>query len=83
MRSMRHWNYRIIEFAGHTDDEPARRELREVHYDDNGRPSAYGQPASVAWDVDEGDAMPLLILERMREALAKPALFDVDFDEVK
>lgn len=76
---MKHWNYRVIEFAA-DGDEPAWRELREVYYDDAGRPSAYGAVAMVAWGADEDPATPLSLLERMREALGKPFLDARDFE---
>lgn len=76
---MKHWNYRIIEFPGN-GDEPAWRELREVYYDESGKPSAYGAAAQVAWSVDENPATPLHIVERMREAINKPVLDVRDFE---
>ena len=76
---MKHWNYRIIEFAA-DGDEPAWRELREVYYDDSGQPSAYGAVAQVVWSVEEDPATPLSLLERMREALGKPVLDARDFE---
>lgn len=76
---MKHWNYRVIEFAA-DGDEPAWRELREVYYDDAGRPSAYGAVAMVAWGADEEPTTPHSILERMREALGKPFLDARDFE---
>jgi hypothetical protein len=76
---MKHWNYRVIEFAA-DGDEPAWRELREVYYDDAGKPSAYGAVAKVAWSADEDPATPLTLLERMREALGKPFLDARDFE---
>ena len=75
---MKHWNYRVIEFAA-DGDEPARRELREVYYDDADQPRAYGAAAQVMWDADEDPATPYSILERMREALGKPVLDAQDF----
>lgn len=70
---MKHWNYRVIEFPA-VQDEQARRELREVYYDDSGRPCAYGAAAQVMWDDEEDPATPYSILQRMREALDKPVL---------
>lgn len=75
---MKHWNYRIIEFATH-EGEPAWRELREVYYDDSGRPRAYGAVAQVAWNADEDPATPYSIVARMRAALDKPILDAQDF----
>jgi len=79
---MKHWNYRVIEFVGN-GDEPAWRELREVYYDDSGKPSAYGAVARVAWSVNEDPVTPLLLLERMREALSKPVLDAGEFESRK
>jgi hypothetical protein len=79
---MKHWNYRVIEFAAN-QNEPARRELREVYYDDTDRPCAYGAAAQVMWDVEEDPATPYSILERMREALNKPALDAREFEPEK
>lgn len=76
---MKHWNYRVIEFAA-DGDEPVRRELREVFYDDAGQPRAYGAAAQVMWDTEEGPTTPYSILERMREALGKPVLDARDFE---
>lgn len=76
---MKHWNYRVIEFAA-DGDEPARRELREVYYDEAGQPHAYGVAAQVMWDDEEDPATPYSILERMREALSKPVLDARDFE---
>jgi hypothetical protein len=79
---MKHWNYRVIEFPA-VQDEPARRELREVYYDDAGRPCAYGAPAQVLWDDEEDPATPYSILQRMREALDKPVLDARDFEHTE
>jgi len=67
---MKHWNYRVIEFAAN-GDEPAWRELREVYYDNAGKPSAYGAVAKVAWSAEDDPATPHALLERMREALGR------------
>ncbi|MGX7005143.1 hypothetical protein [Caballeronia sp. KNU42] len=74
------WNYRVIQFVG-TEGE-LRRSIHEVYYV-GGVPSGFiERPADVAWEVyevDEGDAAALLILERMREAVSKPVLTQNDF----
>lgn len=71
------WNYRVLEFV--TEDGAAWRSIHEVHYV-NGVPKGYSeQPAAVVWDTDEGNAAALLMLERMREAVAKPILVEKDF----
>ncbi len=76
---MKHWNYRVIEFAAN-GDEPAWRELREVYYDNAGKPSAYGAVAKVAWSAEDDPATPHALLERMREALGKPFLYVRNFE---
>jgi hypothetical protein len=76
---MKHWNYRVIEFAA-GNGEPAWRELREVFYDDSGKPCAYGGMAQLAWSVEEDPDVPNAILERMRAALGKPILYASDFN---
>ena len=72
---MSHWNYRVIEFT----EGPAHwRAVHEVYYNDEDKPVAYGASAGVHWDVTEGDAAPLNILARIREALEKPILTPSD-----
>ena len=74
---MRTWNYRVIERvtplktpSGATD---VYRAIHEVHYESDGRPVAYSEhPATIGWNPTEGDDAPLVILDRMHEALAKP-----------
>lgn len=74
---MAHWNYRVIEFK---TPDGAWRAIHEVHYDAEGRPRAYSEtPAVVLWDLEEGDESPKATIERMREALNKPALTVADF----
>lgn len=77
------WNYRVIEFVTPSSaDAPQEtwRAIHEVYYDDQGRPVGYTEnPAVIGWLADEGDSAPAAILERMREALAKPALVPSDF----
>ncbi len=74
----RWWNYRVIEFVDPKNNEPWRS-IHEVHYQD-GRPASYsGSPAHVTWDVSEGNSAAETMLEKMREALAKPVLVEIDF----
>lgn len=77
------WNYRVIEFVTppYTDEPNERwRAIHEVYYDENGRPVGYTEnPAVIGWHADDGDSVPLTIIERMREALAKPVLVPSDF----
>jgi hypothetical protein len=71
------WNYRVMEFA--YEDGGTFRAIHEVYYS-NGVPNGYAQdPAAILWGADEGDEGALLVLQRMREALAKPVLSEKDF----
>ena len=72
------WNYRVIEFDN-AAPEPPHREIREVYYNDQGQPCAYGNVGQLVWSVDDIDA-PHTILENMRGALEKPILLAKDFD---
>ena len=77
------WNYRVIEFITPSPEgmpEGSWRAIHEVYYDENGRPNGYAESSAViGWHTDEGDSAPFTILERMREALAKPVLIESDF----
>jgi hypothetical protein len=72
------WNYRVVVFLVDPitglDLETPRHSIHEVYYDQNGRPHAYiASPATIGWDADDPYA-PDWILERLREAVLKPAL---------
>lgn len=71
---METWNYRVIEF---TTGVPWKC-ICEVYYK-GGKPVARTTPISVVWDMEEDDEEAFAQLERMREALTKPALKDEDF----
>jgi hypothetical protein len=73
------WNYRVIEFVD-PSDEPWRA-IFEVYYDDAGNPNGYNEdPAEVVSSDAEGVEAGLgWVLDRMREALAKPILVEHDF----
>lgn len=74
--SCRHWNYRAIRFEHGEDSDIADHEL---HYQD-GMPVAYSEtPAVVLGSIEEPDGAGLVILDRMREALVKPALLESEF----
>jgi len=74
------WNYRVIEFPCQGGE--TYRTIHEVHYS-NGIPVARSGPAAeVSWDTGEGDEAGLLILDRMRDAIHKPALVASDFGTV-
>ncbi|MFM0648093.1 hypothetical protein PQR14_27560 [Paraburkholderia bryophila] len=71
------WNYRVVEFSNEFGE--TFRAIHEVYYS-NGVPNGYAQDAAaIQWDTDEGDEGALRVLQRMREALAKPVLTEKDF----
>jgi hypothetical protein len=73
----RYWNFRVMEFS-HGED--TWRAIHEVHYEHN-VPVSYSQnEAIVMWAPEEGEAAGLNVLERMREAIAKPVLRVTDFE---
>jgi hypothetical protein len=74
------WNYRVIQFVCPVSNEPWQA-IHEVHYDQESRPVSYAEdPASVVSSDDAGNNKGLdWVLERMREALAKPVLVERDF----
>jgi hypothetical protein len=73
------WNYRVIAFE---HDGETTHALHEVFYTADGRPDMYTKhPVGVIWDASEGNAAALVVLERMREALAKPVLTPRDFED--
>jgi hypothetical protein len=76
------WNYRVIEFVDPTTEE-LWRAIHEVHYHADGRPSMYSEnPASVTSCDDAGNQGDLAwVLDRMRDALGKPALKETDFQD--
>jgi hypothetical protein len=71
-----HWNYRVLEF---TAGEESWRAIHEGYYR-NGVPMAYtADAATIQWDLDDGDGAALTILDRMRDAISKPVLREVNF----
>lgn len=73
----RTWNYRVLAFP---DGTATFFQIHEVHYED-GVPCAYGEPHACVG----GENMVELYetLDRMREAVAKPALWGGDrFPEI-
>jgi len=75
-RQSSHWDYRVIEFA--TEAGESWRSIHEVRYV-NDVPAYYSEkPATATWDVTEGEAGPLAMLERMRVAVGKPVLMARD-----
>lgn len=70
------WSYRVIEFVD-LDGEPWFA-IHEVHFQD-GKPAAYSEnPAAVCSETPEGMQW---CLDRMRKALALPALRERDFED--
>ena len=79
---MASWNYRVMEF---TVEGETFRAIHEVHYDNDGKPKSYSEPASsVTADIFDGHVAGARgslewTLDRMREALDKPVLQASDF----
>lgn len=74
------WNYRVIEFVD--PHEGPWTAIHEVYYDEAGKPNGYAeQPAQVLSFDDGGNQRELAwVLDRMRDALAKPVLRESDFN---
>lgn len=69
------WNYRVIWFESSIGPYCA---VHEVYYEGEDKPVGYAaEPAVVLWEPDDGD--PTEILNKFREALAKPYLREEDF----
>lgn len=75
------WNYRVLEFVDPATDEPWQA-IHEVHYDDDGKPASYSEEPAVVMSHDAGNNVAELgwVLDKMREALSKPALVERDFE---
>lgn len=70
------WNYRVIKFIDE-DGEP-HHQIHEVYYDKDGHPNGHTEnPVSVF--SNEGIDGLSSVLEKMAEALKKPALEESDF----
>jgi len=74
------WNYRVLEFVDPANDEPWQA-IHEVYYDADGLPESYSEGPAVVMSHDAGNnkADLGLVLDKMREALEKPALVESDF----
>ena len=72
------WDRRVVVMTAENDGEPLFA-LREVFYNQDGVPIGHGEP-SVMSETMDGLAK---LLDRMREALAQPALKPQDFIENK
>jgi hypothetical protein len=70
------WNRRVVVMTEENDGEPLFA-LREVFYTQDGVPIGHQEP-SVMSETMEGLAK---LLDRMKEALAQPALKPEDFKE--
>jgi hypothetical protein len=72
-----HWNYRVIETS---QDGETWRSIHEVYYT-NDVPTMYTvNPVPAMWLVEEGEPDgAVVMLDRMREALAKRVLTPADF----
>lgn len=74
---MSHWNYRVIEFVSQIGER--WRAIHEVYYQD-GKPWLHTvNPATIGWDVEDGDSTPFETLEKMKRALTEPILTESDF----
>lgn len=72
-----HWNHRVIEYVDPTTEETWLG-IHEVHYDEQNRPMSYTEdPMAV---VGEDRAELIVTLERMRAAIDKPWLREIDFN---
>ena len=74
------WNYRVMEFV--TPMGAQFFEIHEVYYDENGRPIRYTENPAIVQVVEEDVVLSLMwILEKMGEAVGKPVLRDIDFND--
>jgi hypothetical protein len=68
------WNHRVVEMAS----EPEKLlGLREVYYDEKGRPFAHGDPFLCGETPEE----LRLVLARLLQAIDMPMLKETDFPE--
>jgi hypothetical protein len=78
--SRRTWNYRVMRFK---HGEESWQAVHEVYYE-AGIPVGYsGEPAVILWGEEEDSCTPFSILDRMKEALLKPALTEEEFQGTK
>jgi hypothetical protein len=66
----RHWNYRVLRFATNFPEEPFYLEIKEVHYDENDKPVAYGDTTVMGETIED----LTWTLNKMKEALEKPII---------
>lgn len=73
------WNYRVIQ-DDDASGEPCHA-IHEVYYDNDGTLIGYSAVPTPVVAFDGDGAKPLSwVLDRMREALAKPVLTPLDFE---
>jgi hypothetical protein len=71
-----HWNHRVLDLTEENDGEPLYA-IKEVHYDENDKPTGYGEPSIVSEDLNELK----WVVARLGEALTQPILKAKDFKE--
>lgn len=71
---MSHWNHRVVVFR-YPGETEYTCEIKEVYYDDDGNIEfSTERPIEVWWNHGEDD--PAELLERLRNAIAKPYLIE-------
>jgi hypothetical protein len=63
------WNHRVVDLSKENDGEPWL-EIQEVYYNEEGKPSAYGDPCVGGESIDEIQIQ----IQRFTECLAQPIL---------
>ncbi len=69
---MAKWNHRVVDLS--SPQEPCVA-LREVYYDEEGKPAAHGEPFVSGDNLEELSA----VVHRLTEALGQPILKPEDF----
>ncbi len=70
------WNHRVI-FEANDDPDYSTYRFVEVHYDENNKPTSYGEPFMVGNTTEEMQEL----VDRLQKALTQPVLTDKDFNE--
>jgi hypothetical protein len=70
------WNHRVI-FVENDDPDYSTYRFVEVHYDENNKPQAYGEPFMVGNTPEEMQEL----VDRLQKALTQPVLTETDFEE--
>lgn len=68
------WNHRLVDMTDENNGEQLYA-IREVHYDDDGKPMGHGEPFMCGESMDE----IYELLDRLEEAVKHPALKPEDF----